>query len=276
MLRWLIVLLAIALVSAGLWLHIQKVRARAAASGLTPQDCRRILELRLPVWAKLPEDLRQALIERLQSFLDRVPFTGAHDFVVSDDMRVVVGAQACLITLGHDDYPFEALHGITLHADEFVVAETLEDEDTGVVTEGYRALSGQAIESERIVLSWRDVEESLLRSDGYNVVIHEFTHYLEQTHPGGDRSAHAALAQHLDELRAAVDRGEQTLLDPYAAEDLTEFLAVAAEFFFERPSELLERHPVLYVVLRDSFKLDPATWRAPVALAAPTDDPTQN
>jgi Mlc titration factor MtfA (ptsG expression regulator) len=181
-------------------------------------------------------------------------------------MRVLVGAQACLITLGSNDYPFDDLHGITMHRDEFVVEEAVEDEDTGVVTEGYQTLSGQAIESDRIVLSWTDVLESMRRQDGYNVVIHEFTHFLEHTRPGGDRAARVALESCLAELRAAVDRGEQTLLDPYGAEDITEFLAVAAEFFFERSQELREQHPLLYVLLRDSFHLDPASWAAPVAL----------
>ena len=84
---------------------------------------------------------------------------------------------------------------------------------------------------------------------------------------GGDPAAHAALTAAYEALCVAVDRGEETLLDPYGAEDLTEFLAVAAEFFFERPSELAARHPTLYVLLRDSFRLDPASW-APVGNAS--------
>jgi Mlc titration factor MtfA (ptsG expression regulator) len=164
------------------------------------------------------------------------------------------------VTLGADDYPLDALHGVTLHPDEFLVEEREEDEETGVVTEGYRALSGQAQGSDRIVLSWRDVVDAETRDDGYNVVIHEFTHFLEHSHPGGDPTAHAALEAAHAALCDAVDRGEPTLLDPYGAEDLTEFLAVAAEFFFELPRELRARHPTLYVLLRDSFKLDPASW----------------
>lgn len=278
MLRALVILLAIALVATGLWLYLQKLRAPARHERFAPSEaaCRLTLQRRWRIWHLLPEDLQRTLLERLEHFLQEVPFTGAHDFAVTDEMRTLIGAQACLVTLGQEDYPFAELRGITLYADEFVVAETVEDEDTGVVTEGYRSLSGQAIESERIVLSWRDVEESLQRNDGYNVVIHEFTHFLEHTHPGGDRGAHAALEQHLVELRAAVDRGEETLLDPYAAEDLTEFLAVAAEFFFERPQDLLARHPVLYVVLRDSFRLDPASWQAPKSLLGPEIETDQN
>lgn len=221
-----------------------------------------ILEREVRLWRRLPEPLQQRLLPRLDEFLERIPFAGAHGFEVTDTMRTVIAAQACIVTLGHDHYPFDDLHGITLHPDEFVVEESDEDEATGVITEGYRTLSGQAHGSDRIVLSWRDVEEAQMRDDGYNVVVHEVTHFLEHSHPGGDPAAHAALSAAYESLCDAVDRGEQTLLDPYGAEDLTEFLAVAAEFFFERPADLATRHPTLYVLLRDSFRLDPASWDA--------------
>ena len=271
MARLLIILLLIAIAVA--WWYLRKKRSSVPAESIETRTARwqNLLERDWPMWQRLPSDQRVTLLERLAHFLERVPFTGAHGLIVTEEMRVLVGAQACLITLGNDDYPFDDLHGITMHRDEFIVEEAVEDEDTGVVTEGYQTLSGQAIESDRIVLSWQDVLESMRRQDGYNVVIHEFTHFLEHTRPGGDRAARAALESCLAELRAAVDRGEQTLLDPYGAEDITEFLAVAAEFFFERSLELREQHPLLYVLLRDSFHLDPASWTAPVVLPSPSE-----
>lgn len=232
------------------------------------RDRRVLLQARVGLWRALPHGLQERLLPRIEEFLARVPFTGAGGLTVTEDMRAIIAAQACLVTLGGEDAGFEALHGITLHPDEFVVEEADEDEDTGVVTEGWRTLSGQSVDGERIVLSWRDVEEAEGRDDGYNVVIHEFTHFLEQTRPGGDPAAHAALEAAYEELCDAVDRGERTLLDPYGAEDLTEFLAVAAEMFFSLPGELRARHPALYGVLQRSFALDPAAWPAD-APAAP-------
>lgn len=266
MMRLLLVLLLVLIVAA--WWHLRKQRRSQGRESPNARALRwaDLLERDWPMWQRLPETEKTTLLERLDHVLERIPFTGAHELVVTEEMRVLIGAQACLITLGSADYPFDDLHGITIHRDEFVVEESVEDEDTGVVTEGYQTLSGQAIEADRIVLSWKDVIESARRQDGYNVVIHEFTHFLEHTRPGGDPAARAALEACLEELRAAVDRGEDTLLDPYGAEDITEFLAVSAEFFFERSQELQRRHPLLYVLLRDSFHLDPATWIAPAAL----------
>ena len=58
----------------------------------------------------------------------------------------------------------------------------------------------------------------------------------------------------------AVDRGEYTFLDPYAAEDEAEFFAVATEDFFERAAELRAAHPRLYALLQEFYALDPAAW----------------
>lgn len=235
-------------------------RSGTHGAAALPRDRRVLLQARVGLWRALPPDLQDKLLPRIEEFLARVPFIGAGGLAVTEDMRTVIAAQACLVTLGGEDAGFEALHGVTLHPDEFVVEEADEDEDTGVVTEGWRTLSGQSVDGERIVLSWRDVEEAEHRDDGYNVVIHEFTHFLDQTRPGGDPAAHRALATAHEELCDAVDRGDDTLLDPYGAEDLTEFLAVAAEMFFSRPSDLRTHHPSLYGILRVSFALDPASW----------------
>jgi Mlc titration factor MtfA (ptsG expression regulator) len=144
-------------------------------------------------------------------------------------------------------------------------------DDDGIVTEEERVLAGQAWDVRRIVLSWEDVTGRSGGEDAYNVVIHEFAHYLDHEGGGldgtpalGGRAEHARWAEifqaEFDALRAAVDRGQPTLLDPYAAEDEAEFFAVASEAFFEAPGRLREGHPALYGQLRDYYRLDPAAW----------------
>ena len=68
-----------------------------------------------------------------------------------------------------------------------------------------------------------------------------------------------------DDLRAAleaeVDRGAETFLDPYAAEDEAEFFAVVSEKFFERPAAFRAAHPGIYALMQEFYGLDPAIWR---------------
>ena len=131
--------------------------------------------------------------------------------------------------------------------------------------EGGRALTGQTVATDRIVLSWRDVDEAGARQDGYNVVVHEVVHFLDHASGGRASAQGGAMEREYQALCDAVDDGEETLIDPYGAEDPVEFLAVSAELFFEQPRRLRRHHPDLYAALRDAFRLDPADWPPPRA-----------
>jgi Mlc titration factor MtfA (ptsG expression regulator) len=226
---------------------------------------RSLLETRVPLYRRVPRELRPELDQRIRAWLDRVEFVGCNGLEVRDDMRLVVAAQACVVALGLEREVFDQLHGVNLYPDEFWVHETDVDDATGVVTEGGRALSGQTVATDRIVLSWRDVEDAATRQDGYNVVVHEVAHYLD--HVGGGRASAQGgpFDTEYEALCEAVDRGEETLLDPYGAEDRVEFLAVAAELFFEQPRRLRRQHAALYAALAAAFRLDPAAWPPPRA-----------
>jgi Mlc titration factor MtfA (ptsG expression regulator) len=221
---------------------------------------RRLLEAQVPLYRRVPAALRDELDARIVAWLGHVEFVGCNGLEVDERMRLVIAAQACIPALRLEREVFDQLYGVMLYPDEFWVEESEVDEATGVVTEGGRALAGQTVETDRIVLSWRDVEDAAARDDGYNVVIHEVVHYLD--HVGGGRASAqgGALAAEYAALCDAVDRGEDTLIDPYGAEDPVEFLAVSAELFFERPHDLRRGHPALYAALLEAFRLDPAAW----------------
>lgn len=212
----------------------------------------------------MPTAIRAEWHQRLRSFRQRVPFFGAHDLQVTETMRVVVGAHFALAAIGLGDEAFLGLHGITLYADEFWVDEIEEDETTGVISECRAALSGQAIGDERIVLSWQDVLQSGANSPAeqgpYNVVIHEFTHFLQASRPAGDPAALRLLQAEHVRLIENLAAGAPGILDPYGAQSPEEFLATAAEAFFESPGELHRWHPEVHGLLVRSFLIDPRQW----------------
>jgi len=234
-----------------------------------PGEWRQRLELSVPLYRRLPGELRLRLEPRVREFLLDVDFIGCRGLTVTDEMRLVIATQACLLIVGTPASQFRSLYSVLLYPDEFVVAEKDEDE-AGVVTEGTRALSGQSFETSRIVLSWRDVQEGGAAGEAYNVVLHEFAHYLDHsvggvlTRPSSRHRAlrrwHDVLSREYEALCDAVDAGEPTLIDPYGAEHLEEFFAVATETFFEQPRELQRRHSQLYAELSRFYGLDPAAW----------------
>src|SRR4030095_13325914 len=66
------------------------------------------------------------------------------------------------------------------------------------------------------------------------------------------------LAAAYDDFCARVDQGEETAIDPYAAEDPAEFFAVASEVFFADPLLLRREYPDVYGQLAVFYRQDPA------------------
>ena len=57
---------------------------------------------------------------------------------------------------------------------------------------------------------------------------------------------------------ARVDAGAETLIDPYGAEAVEEFFAVAVEAFFVAPTAMRSEEPAMYELLAGFFRQDPA------------------
>jgi protein-glutamine gamma-glutamyltransferase len=223
-----------------------------------PHEWRTMLERTVPLYRRMPPELRLRIEPIARRFLKRVDFVGCNGLVIVDEMRVTIAVQACLLLVKRNGSFFDELRTVLLYPDEFLVTESEEDA-AGVVTEGTRALSGQTFETARIVLSWRDVQESGADEEAYNVVLHEFAHYLDHSF-GGALAEHEIFEREFRALAAAVERGEPGLIDPYGAEHPAEFFAVATETFFEKPLDMQRHHPQLFAELRRFYGLDPSRW----------------
>ncbi|OYV01667.1 MAG: hypothetical protein CFE45_03810 [Burkholderiales bacterium PBB5] len=245
--------------------------ARTLARRAIPDTLWALTLARLPFLAqRSAADL--AALRRLTSlFLDQKEFHGSGGLVVDDAMAVCIAAQACLPVLRFGLAPYASFVGIVVHPDEVVARRQVIDDD-GVVHEYDEALTGEAMAGGPVMLSWRDVAESGESADwGYNVVIHEFAHVLDMGDgladgvpplaSTADRDAWIAVIDPAFEAFCdEVDRGLDTLLDPYGATGVDEFFAVATETFFALPKALRARHPDVYGLLARYFDQDPAAW----------------
>ncbi len=258
------------------WLVIAPLLARRRRTALARQglgrEQHRILREQLPCYARLPPPLRTRLDQLTAAFLGEKEFVGCQGLTITPAMKLLISAQACLLVLARDEHAYDALRSVLVYPAAFVVREEWQD-DNGVVTEEERVLAGQAWDVSRILLSWEDFRNAHAGPAPYNIVVHEFAHYLDHDAggtPGAARNTTAAdqqrweqvLQKEFDLLCAAVEHGRETFLDPYAAEDLAEFFAVSSEAFFDAPQRLLQHHPALYRELAGWYQLDPAHWRA--------------
>ena len=212
---------------------------------------------------------QQALRELATLFLADKEFAGGQGLQVSDAMAVAIAAQACLPVLKLGLSCYDGFKGIVVHADVVVAKREIVDDD-GVVHAYEEELSGEAMEGGPVMLSWQDVAEAgSSASISYNVVIHEFAHVLDMRDGMADgvpplpsRAAREQWCQVLDQAFEAfcgdVDAGIATVLDPYGAESVDEFFAVAAEAFFVAPADFRDDQPQLYALFKDYFAQDPA------------------
>ena len=270
--------LVAAAICAAAWLLVQPLlhgRRRATLARLRPTEQQQgWLTLRMPLYATLPGELRERLNGLIQIFIREKTFVGCNDLIVTEEMRVVIAAYACLLVVNRPGVParhfYDDLFSILVYPTAFVVPQSHHDED-GLVTETEDVLSGQAWDARRIILSWQDIEESA--AGEHNVVLHEFAHYLDMEDetmdgaPGlGDARAYQEWSDvfwtEYDRLCDQVDAGASTFLDPYAATEPAEFFAVVTEAFFMQPRELETHHQALYQQLRTYYRLDTARWAA--------------
>ena len=207
-------------------------------------------------------------------FLAQKEFAGAQGLQVSDKIAVAVAAQACLPVLELGLAAYAGFVGIVIQPDEVVARREVID-DAGVVHHYDETLTGEAMEGGPVMLSWRDVAAAGESAEwGYNVVIHEFAHVLDMgdglangVPPLPDRNAReawlATLTAEYQSLCDRLDAGEDTLLDPYAAQSIDEFFAVASEVFFVAPNDLRSEHPRLYELLAGYYRQHPAAPKRP-------------
>jgi Mlc titration factor MtfA (ptsG expression regulator) len=211
-----------------------------------------------------PGDLAQ-LRELVVLFLDEKEMAGAGGLALTNGIRLSIAIQACLPVLKLGLEYYAGWVGIVVYPGEFVAPRTVHDE-TGVVHEYDEAITGEAWSHGPVLLSWEDATQS---GEGYNVVIHEFAHKLDMLngdadgmpplHADMDRKAwHDALALAYEDFCKRVDRDEDTVIDPYAAEAPGEFFAVMSEAFFEIPGVVLAEYPELYAQFRKFYRQDPA------------------
>ena len=232
-----------------------------------PDDLRAHLERNVPYLRKLDDAERKKLEGLVQVFLAEKSFEGCGGLELTDEMRVTIAAQACLLVLHRDGDLYPELASILVYPSTFR-AKTVRAEG-GVVVEGDQARLGESARG-TVVLAWDDVlHGGRLTHDGHNVVLHELAHQLDQEDGAADgapildrRSQYGAWARVLghdyEELAEAVERHRKSDLDEYGATNPAEFFAVVTEAFFERPRELERKHPALYAQLREYYRQDPA------------------
>jgi len=269
---YIFLLFCVALVA---WVATSSYRKRkkriAVSKQPFPKEWRHILRKNLSFFYKMPTDLQLQLKDKMKIFLSEKQFIGHQGQEITEEVRVTIAAQACLLLLNRntDFYPF--LKTIAVYPAAFVTNRAMQD-GSGVEQRDSRVLLGESWNRGKVILSWKDSASGGANfEDGHNLVIHEFAHQLD----GESGITNGApplskdqdydqwsqvLSEEFEHLRHSTQRGEATLIDKYGATNPAEFFAVTSEVFFERPQDLNQHHPKLYQQLKNYYQVDPTTW----------------
>jgi len=232
-----------------------------------PDHWREIVSRRVPVAGRLTDAEHEKLLRLVQVFLREKIIEGCDGLDVTEEMKVMIAAQACVLLLHLDAGCYPGLRTVLVYPGTYRPRRpSWFKYDLGST----EALVGESWRHGVVILSWDSVASQAADSmDGRNVTLHEFAHQLDQQDgvadgtpalqsPSAVRHWAAIIARHYDDLVSAAASGRDTVLDYYGATNKAEFFAVATETFFEQPIQLRQQQPELYDALRVFYGQDPA------------------
>ncbi len=196
--------------------------------------------------------------EKIAHFLANTIISGVNLKITQLD-RLLVASSAVIPIFGFDNWKYDNLINVLLYPDTFNKDFQFEGGKRnimGMVGNGY--MNGQ------MVLSQTALHHGFSKSAGKeNTGIHEFVHLLDKSDGAVDGIPENLMKYEytmpwlklMNEKMEGIENN-QSDINPYAITNQAEFFAVAAEYFFEKPELLKEKHPKLYFQLTRIFSQD--------------------
>lgn len=222
-------------------------------------------------------DAEQAHLRALiQVFIAEKNWEGAGGLELTDEIRVTISAQACLLLLGLPHNYYHNVLSIIVYPSTVVPPQRKPGffEIPVAPLEPAQPVIGLAFPLGPVIIIW-DAALRFARhpESGHNVVYHEFAHKLDMldgavdgTPPLRSRTEYhdwvMICSREYLRLKHDVQKGRESFLDAYGATNEAEFFAVATEQFFDRPQIMLGQAPDLYRVLKEYYRQDPAERQA--------------
>ena len=238
-----------------------------------PESWQQILEQHLVHYSHLDAEEQTHLRQLVQVFIAEKNFEALGGLQLTDEIRVLVSGQACILLLGlsHDLYrrvDSILIYPSTVSRPPRILGEFASGQ---LVEQDPMPLLGEAHMNGPVILVWDEVKRGAVHPKrGHNVVYHEFAHKLDMLDGSADgapplqnpeqyKEWERVCSEAYTDLRERISNGQKTFLDPYGAINPAEFFAVATEHFFDKPTTMKTVHPELYEVLSGFYNQDPAS-----------------
>ncbi len=207
-----------------------------------------VLLFEFPYFKKINEEKRQLLCTRTKFFIEGTNFIPRKGLEITNRMKILVAACSQQLTLGFKKhYEYAYFDKIIIYPEKYFSTITQQNHTGEMNTAGI------------IVLSWEDFYKGMSIDDNaYNVGLHEFAHALEFMDIA-DKNVDEIYSACLDKFTAlAADylkhQPDKPLFRKYATTNLSEFLAVATEYYFEKPHAFFEQEPELFDAMDKAYQ----------------------
>jgi Mlc titration factor MtfA (ptsG expression regulator) len=231
----------------------------------------KIIEKNIPVYLNLPAELKQLLQGYVNVFLADKKFEGCGGQEITDEVRVTIAAQACMLLIGRKpQHCFPRLSSVLVYPHTYIAGGG--QGSFGKLDDPPSARLGESWQSGAVVLAWDSAKGGARNfHDGQNVTLHEFAHQLDQEDGASDgtpvlddiasyRSWAHTFSEGYSQFLERVEKHKKTIIDEYGATNPAEYFATATEAFFEKPEQMHKMCPDLYDELKGYYKLDPVKW----------------
>jgi Mlc titration factor MtfA (ptsG expression regulator) len=245
-------------------------RRRQALKQPFQDTWRVILEADVPFYGRLGKAGKTRFEEKMKVFLLTkyfIPAGGMEE--LSERHKVVISAAAARLSMNLPGEHYPRLTEIIVYPSAY----KHEGNDDAIIF-------GEAHHFGTVVLSWDAVIQGMKNdTDGHNTAMHEFAHVLDIADGqfdgtpvlpkmGSYRPWAKVMSSAFLKLRGKGAEKKKSVMRKYGATNEAEFFAVATETFFEKPRQMKEKHPELYQLLMDYYRVDPAAEEAGEADAA--------
>jgi Mlc titration factor MtfA (ptsG expression regulator) len=202
-----------------------------------------ILSRDFQFYQQLSENNKKYFEHRVAKFISKKKFIGKDNFVITDEVKVLIAATSCMLTFGMRHYLYKGLEAIIVYPSVYL---------STVSNEYHKGEFNPRMKV--IAFSWEDFLEGFQNNnDNLNLGIHEFGHALHFYGLKSEDISALIFANMFEKISQQVNHkpNQQRLIESdyfrvYGYTNQFEFLAVILEHYFETPLEFKNEFPELF------------------------------
>lgn len=224
---------------------------------------RQIIRSNIGLYGWVPSELLDPWEERIITFLEYFPITFEKKDEATEEMKILVAAEAALLIVQRPMSDYRHLRVVHLWKDQI---------------DGQGNALGTANRHE-VNLSWQYLKMHIRKArDGHNLTLHEFAHLIDFADDGVAQSIPVAQGTLcFDEWKQVVDIEHERLMKAYESGknysirayggyecikgNKPELFSCGTSAFFERGARLKRESPDIYKLFQKFYGIDPASWR---------------